>query len=172
MQSDLQPKPTVTRRTRCYRKAGAWGVSCSWAHAGNHIFDRWRMPPYKLLLFLVVTAPLWGCATISRPSADSASYKYSADAAQRWYLDCTFDYANRYAPTAASASEIADAAISSCETHLQDYQRAMTDYVASGMTTRRGSQAAHEGVAELVRDARSSTRGQVIGRVLSLRSQK
>ena len=124
----------------------------------------------RCVVMILACCLLGGCGTTTRPSPEAdASNKYSIDTAKRRYLDCAFDYANRYAPSNASASEIADAAVATCETHLQDFQRVVTASMVERYDTQLGVQAAREGVRELTRKFRSDTRGTVISKVLELR---
>lgn len=124
----------------------------------------------RCVAIILACCLLEGCGTTSPtpPKAD-ASNKYRIDTALSLYLDCAFDYGNRYAQSNASASEIADAAVATCETHLQDYQRIMTASMIQNYTTQHGIQVAREGVKEHIRESRSATRGTVISKVLEIR---
>jgi hypothetical protein len=127
----------------------------------------------RCFVMILACCLLGGCATTTRPSPEAAaSNKESIDTALRRYVDGVLDYAHRYAPSNASASEIADAAIATCETHLQDLQRVMTASMVERYDTELGVQAAREGVKELIREIRSKTRGTVISKVLELRDRK
>jgi hypothetical protein len=122
---------------------------------------------------LILACLVCGCATVAEPSREVETPKDEGrNALIGRYVNCTLDYANQYIASSASASEIADAAVATCETQLQDLQRLMTAAMVERYNTHAGRQTAASGVKELTRDFRSKARGQVISKVLELRDRK
>jgi hypothetical protein len=123
---------------------------------------------------LLCACLLSGCATTTPPpSREPETPKTeSKDAAMGRYVNCTLDYANQYVTSSASASEIADAAVATCEKYLLELQRIYTVSMVGRYETQAGTQTAERGVKELIRDLRSKKRGLVISKVLELGQQK